>query len=41
LLARAGQQLGQGGQQAGGARATGGHSGRWVRQGRKIVIYGA
>ena len=41
LLAKAGQQFGQGGQQAGAARPTGGHSGRWVRQGRKIVIYGA
>ncbi|WP_431477579.1 hypothetical protein [Massilia eburnea] len=39
LLARAGQQSGQGGQQAG--MAARGNSGRWVRQGRKIVIYGA
>lgn len=44
LLSKAGQALGQGGQQgamggmAGGVR---GNAGRWVRQGRKIVLYGA
>ena len=51
LLARAGQQFGQGAQgaQQGGpgrgfggmAGAMHGNSGRWVRQGRKIVLYGA
>jgi hypothetical protein len=50
LLSKAGQAMGQGGQQgaargmgAMGAMAGGmrGNAGRWVRQGRKIVLYGA
>ncbi|MGW8392169.1 hypothetical protein [Pseudoduganella sp. HUAS MS19] len=45
LLGRAGQQGGQQGAagrgMGGGAGATQGSSGRWVRQGRKIVLYGA
>ena len=45
LLARAGQQGGQqgaAGRGAGGmAGAMHGNAGRWVRQGRKIVLYGA